>query len=60
MAETDGGDVTFYSATDQIANRKSKRQPIHDARREAEKIAFQSDSAVPVAAVKKTDRKAHV
>lgn len=53
MAETDGADVTFYSATDQIANRKTKKQPTLDGRREAERLAYESDSVVPVAAAKK-------
>jgi hypothetical protein len=53
MAETDVADLTFYSATDQITNRKIKRQPAHDGRREAERLAFESDTGMQVTAVKK-------
>jgi hypothetical protein len=53
MTETSVSDATFYSAIDQLANKKSRRQPTYDARLQAEVIANDSDSAVPVAAAVK-------
>lgn len=49
MAEDDS---TFYSATDQLLSQRTRRQPALDARKEAERVAHNSDSHVPVSAGK--------